>query len=114
MTDATVTSAFYLALIAVFILGVVVGRLTAGGRRRPQQGGYQPRRATAPAPSDLSIEENVARLTATDRARIERLLSDNQLIEAIKEIRIALGTGLKESKDMAEHMRDALRRGARQ
>jgi ribosomal protein L7/L12 len=48
------------------------------------------------------------RFSAADRARIEALLREDQLIQAIKLIREISGLGLKEAKDMAESIKRAL------
>lgn len=89
-----------LALLAAFIAGIVVGRLVLS--RSPK-----PPRATAvraPVAAGGSIDDQLAQLSLAERSSIDALIAEGRKIEAIKELRQALGCGLKEAKDMVDHI----------
>lgn len=49
-----------------------------------------------------STAANMARLTGAARAEVERLLDERRKIDAVKACREALGTGLRDSKDVVD------------
>ncbi|MDQ8700139.1 ribosomal protein L7/L12 [Hyphomicrobium sp. LHD-15] len=79
-----------LTLLLAFAIGIVIGRVTAGGRRE---------RHAQEASSDT-----IALPSAELRTEIETLLADDRKIEAIRVARAALGLGLKEAKDLVESL----------
>ena len=87
-------------LIAVCVAGFVAGRVTAA-LADPRRREARKRRAREAA---FAASENLERLTSSQRADIEELVAAGRKIEAVREIREALGVGLKESKDIADIM----------
>ena len=83
-----------LALVAAFLAGLVVGRLTgaAAGHRRSE------RKSRHAAPMATAAEA-VALLPEETRLEIEMLLADGRKIEAVRLCRAALGLDLAEAKD---------------
>jgi ribosomal protein L7/L12 len=58
----------------------------------------------------MTVDDALDALTPTERAAIEALLAQGHRIEAIKELRVALGTGQKEARDIAQELEDRLPR----
>ncbi len=85
-------------LIAAGVAGFVAGRVTAllGDPRRREERQRRAREAS------FTARENLERLTSSQRADIEKLVAARRKIDAIREIRAALGIGLKEAKDVAD------------
>lgn len=91
-----------LALIVAAVLGFALGRATAGAfDPRRQEARRQQKRQDA-----LSAADDLARLPAAKRDAIKRLVEDGRIIEAVRDIRGALGIGLKEAKDVADLIRE--------
>jgi ribosomal protein L7/L12 len=91
-----------LHLIAAALVGFITGRIVAaandpGRKADPKQ---QPRREAA------SAETNRDRLPPHVRSAIAKLLADGRIIEAVRDVRAALGIGLKEAKDVVDLMRE--------
>jgi ribosomal protein L7/L12 len=98
-----------LALIAAFLAGVVLGRLTAAAglpRRRERTQTHDAALATDTAGV-------LALLPAETRVEIDTLVADGRKIEAIRVCRAALGLGLKEAKDVIDLVETMNARGAR-
>ncbi len=85
-------------LIAAGVAGFVAGRATAalGDPRRREERQRRAREAS------FTARENLERLTSSQRADIEKLVAARRKIDAIREIRAALGIGLKEAKDVTD------------
>jgi ribosomal protein L7/L12 len=97
-----------LAVIAAFVAGVVVGRLTgaaADPRRREER---RARHSGATSPAEI-----VQLLPAETRIEIETLVADDRKIEAIRVCRAALGLDLKEAKEAVDLIERTTGRGAR-
>lgn len=99
----------FLALLAAFLAGFVLGRLT---------GTAVPRRSRATAPSHTvtpgtTTADVVALLPPETRIEVETLVADDRKIEAIRVCRAALGLGLKEAKDVVDFIERTGGRGAR-
>ena len=97
------------ALFALFV-GYILGRVHASAR--------DPRRVDekkrAAAVAERTADENLRQLTPDVRAKVETLISNDHIIEAIRDIRLALNIGLKEAKDVADLLKKKLpTRGAR-
>lgn len=98
-----------LAMIAAFVAGVVVGRLTGAGadpRRREE------RRAVRSSPP-TSAAHIIQLLPAETRIEIETLVADDRKIEAIRVCRATLGLDLQEAKDAVDLIERTSGRGAR-
>lgn len=96
----------WLLLALAALAGFVLGRWTARPRETPAQ------RATREATEKQTLEQQVRRLDATVGAEVRDLVGRGQSIEAIKRVREATGLGLKEAKDVVDHIRDTTRTGA--
>jgi ribosomal protein L7/L12 len=96
-----------LPLIAAFLAGIVVGRITAA-TALPRPG--KPDRKQRP---DMATSDMLALLPAETRFEIETLVADGRKIEAIRVCRAAIGLGLKEAKDVIDLVDAASGRGAR-
>ena len=79
------------AFIGAFVLGFIVGRIT-------KQSDEQPNRIERP----IAIE-----LPQDAEARINELVQQGRVIDAIKQLREATGLGLKESKEMVDRLRNS-------
>ena len=98
-----------LAILAALLLGFIAGRLTASLSHSPRQEA----RKHPKLDDGFAAQENLARLPEAVRARMETLIADDKMIEAIRDCRLELGLGLKEAKDVVDLMRDRTSRGAR-
>lgn len=58
-------------------------------------------------------EKNLSRLTGSTRKSLERLLAEDRIIEAVRDVRSATGLGLKEAKDVVDLMREGPPPGTR-
>ena len=76
--------------VGLFLLGLVVGRLTAP-RVRSETVHHHPARGAGGAESDRAVD-----------AEVEALLRAGRKLEAIKRHREAYGLGLREAKDAVE------------
>lgn len=102
-----------LALIAAFLAGFVLGRVTgAAAPHRSRERSSRPISAS-PISDGATTADVVALLPAETRIEIETLVADGRKIEAIRVCRAALGLGLKEAKDAVEHIESDIGRGAR-
>lgn len=101
-----------LALITAFVLGIAVGiRVrTSTHSSRHAASTRRARRDHAVPQQPMTVDDALDALTPTERAAIEALLAQGHRIEAIKELRVALGTGLKEARDIAQELEDRLPR----
>lgn len=83
----------FLAIVAVAALaGFALGRLSA---RQPGDGERTAARAA----------ENAVMLSANARGDVEKLIDENRVIEAVKLCREKTGLGLKEAKEVVDHIR---------
>lgn len=99
--DLTTPGYTLLELLAALVAGFVAGRLTAGaGDPRVKEAKRQQQRA-----ADLSVREAVHGLPPDVRAKIERLIAEDRIIEAIRDFRAATQLGLKEAKDAIDMIR---------
>lgn len=99
-----------LTLILAFLIGLLIGRITAGRNRSVR---HENETRTSRSEIQQSAETK-ALLTPELRAEVEALLAQDRKIEAIRVIRAALGLGLKEAKDLADLIeRGHTRGGAR-
>lgn len=96
----------WLLLALAALVGFVVGRWTARPRETPAQ------RASRQASEAVTLEQQVRRLDATIGAEVRALLAQDRYLEAIKRVREGLGLGLKEAKDLVDHIRGSVRTGA--
>ncbi len=92
-----------LAVLTALVTGILIGRITA-----VRSG---PHRADARRKRELNAKfdaaNNAARLSPETRERIERLVADGQLIEAVRICRDELGVDLREARDMVHHLQAA-------
>lgn len=98
-----------LSVIAAFILGFLVGRIT-GVATDPRRAEERKRRERAAA---ITAADNSMRLSEKARREIEQLISEQHLIEAIRVCRADLDLDLKDAKDTVEYLRAKASRGAR-
>jgi ribosomal protein L7/L12 len=98
-----------LHLLAALLAGFIIGRITAGTSDPRRREAKKREQRTA----ELAVREQVRTLPPDLRMRTERLLAEGKIIEAIRDVRLETGLGLKESKDLVELLRDETSRGAR-
>lgn len=80
---------FYISIIGAFIGGVIVGRIT--------------KQSDSPS---ARIEKPISEAVPEDvENRIKELASQGRQVEAIKLLRDSSDLGLKESKEMVEHLK---------
>ena len=84
-----------IALLVAFVIGIGIGRRSAGASGREE------RRLADQA----LAEENLGQLSMEQRAEVSRLLDERKLIEAVKYVRVQLSCGLKEAKDVVDRIR---------
>lgn len=99
-----------LTVLSALGVGYVLGRVHAAARdpRRAEE------RKRATLAAGHTADDNLRKLSADVRPKIESLIGEGKLIEAIREVRLALNIGLKEGKDVVDLMREkAPSRGAR-
>jgi ribosomal protein L7/L12 len=97
-----------LTLIFAFLIGLLIGRITAGGNRSAR---HENEAQTNQSEIQRSAAETAALLSPELRAEVEALLAQDRKIEAIRVIRAALGFGLKEAKDLADLIEQGHPRG---
>ncbi len=98
-----------LHILAVLLTGIIIGRLTAGSRDpRRREARKQQHRA-----AEMSTRERAVQMSPQVRASTEALLANGQVIEAIRDVRLATGLGLKEAKDLVDLINNQTSRGAR-
>ncbi|WBT40021.1 ribosomal protein L7/L12 [Hyphomicrobium sp. DMF-1] len=97
-----------LPMLMLFVAGFIVGRATAPARAARQSRDIE----TSPAPAKSSADLLDA-LPADTQANVRLLLGSGRKIEAIRDVRHALGIGLTEAKDLVEHIEASMSRGAR-
>lgn len=96
-------------LVAAAIVGFIVGRITAAAGD-PVRAEAKKRRKQEDA---RSAQADLDRLPRHVRTEVEKLLADGRIIEAVRDVRAALGLGLKEAKDVVDLLRATIeRRGA--
>ncbi len=92
-----------LAVLTALVIGILIGRITAVR--------FNPYRANERRKRELSgrfdAANNAARLLPETRERIERLVAEGQLIEAVRICREELDASLREARDVVNHMRTA-------
>lgn len=98
-----------LTVVAAFIVGVLVGRIT-GIASDPRRAEERRRRERAAA---ISAADHAARLSPDARREIESLIAEDHIIEAIRVCRADLNLDLKDARDAIEHLRAKVSRGAR-
>ena len=101
MIEAAGPYSLFTVLLALFV-GYVIGRVH-GAARDPRRAGEKKRVALAAAHSTNDI---VRRMPEDVRRNAEKLIAEGKLIEAIRDVRVALNIGLKEAKDAVEKIRD--------
>ena len=89
-----------LDLAAAGVIGFVVGRMTAG-RNDPRRQEQQKRQAQE---YERAIRALALKLSPAASAAARRHGLNGELIQAVKLVREDLGCGLKEAKDVAEHL----------
>lgn len=94
--DSPVSSILILAAIAAVIMFKQRGKSPA-----PKSGGFQKRND-----GREEAERNLRRLKGSARTAIDKLLAEDRIIEAVRDIRAALGIGLKEAKDVVDLLRE--------
>lgn len=101
-----------LALIAAFLVGFVLGRITGtAGPRHPRT---RPHHASPHTTrTHTTTADTAALLPPETRIEIETLVADGRKIEAIRVCRAALGVDLKEAKETVELIETSAGRGAR-
>lgn len=97
-----------LALVAAFLAGLVVGRLTAVTKIPRRE-----RTRTQNIDRKLDASEALALLPPETRIEIGGLVAEGRKIEAIRLCRAALGIGLEEAKDAIALIETTDTRGAR-
>lgn len=100
----------YPAMLVLFALfaGYVLGRVHAAASD-PRRAEERKRAALAAA---HAAEAHVRRLSPDVRRKLEDLISQGKRIDAIRDVRTALGIGLKEAKETVEKLRDGMPGGA--
>lgn len=96
----------WLLLALAALAGFALGRWTARPRETPAQ------RATREATATLTLEQQLRRLDDTIGSEVRGLIAQDRYLEAIKRVREGLGLGLKEAKDLVDHIRGSVRTGA--
>lgn len=104
MQQLSTTPWFLLALVALF--GVLVGRWTAQTRETRAQ------RAGRAASAVVTLEQLLCRRDDAVGGDVRDLIGRGQHIGAMERVRETLGLGLKEAKDLVDHIRDSTRTGA--
>lgn len=91
----------WLLVAAVGIVCFLLGRATA--QKRDDERAEQKLRDAEAAQLSFGT------LTAANQSDVDRLVTENKMIEAIKLVREQTGLGLKESKDVVDIRRKALK-----
>lgn len=96
-------------VLAVFVVGYIFGRVHAAVRdpRRAEE------RRKQQASAERGTEERYSALSPDLRQKLELLVGDGRIIEAVKELRLLTGCGLKEAKDVIDLIAARSSRGAR-
>lgn len=97
-----------LNVIMAFVIGFTIGRTTAPARTLRQE--QETPGESAPV---KSVADLLAALPPETVADVRILLASDRKIEAIRDVRLALGIGLTEAKDLVEHIEASTSRGAR-
>lgn|GEM_PF-6223683 len=101
-----------------FVLGFTIGRGARGRRRDDTYGLPMESPADGRARRMQALKDKSARkaaikpeleLTGIESVRIDKLIKENQKLEAIKAVKIATGTSLKNAKDYVDARADELR-----
>lgn len=92
-----------LTVLTALVIGILIGRITAA-RSNPHRAEQQRRREQA---ARLDATDNLAHLSPETRDRIERLVAEGQLIDAVRTCREELDLGLKEARDVVGLVRTA-------
>jgi ribosomal protein L7/L12 len=96
-------------VVGVLVFGYVIGRTHAAWR--------DPRRAEERRKQNheeqRTADERLRALAPELRARVELLLAEGRILEAVRDVRDGLSCGLKEAKDVVDLARDARGGGAR-
>ena len=99
-----------LTVLFALAVGYILGRVHAAARD-PRRAEDKKRAAHA---AERTADENLRSLAPDVRAKVEALIARDHVIEAIRDIRLALDIGLKDAKDVADLLKDKLpARGAR-
>jgi hypothetical protein len=96
-------------LFAVLVAGYILGRVHAFWRD-PK---LREQRRKQKLADERTVEERLRSLSPDVRANVDRLMAEGKKIEAIRDLRLATGWGLKESKDVVELADHQSSRGAR-
>jgi ribosomal protein L7/L12 len=89
-----------LILAGLVFLVLLVMAMRPRGRSDDLMAVPRPRVQRVAVPAGQKLE-----LSSETRVEVERLLANGQVINAIKLVREATGSGLKEAKDMVDQMR---------
>ena len=89
-----------LILAGLVFLVLLVMAMRPRGRSDDLMAAPRPRMQRAAVPTGQKLE-----LSSETRVEVERLLTNGQVINAIKLVREATGSGLKEAKDAVDEMR---------
>ena len=92
-----------LILAGLVFLVLLVMAMRPRGRSDDLMGVPRPRAVRAPSRTVQSGQK--LEFPAETRMEVERLLADGQVINAIKLVREATGSGLKDAKDAVDEMR---------
>lgn len=60
-----------------------------------------------------AAERNLRKLSGSTRTALEKLLAEDRIIEAVRDVRAATGLGLKEAKDVVDLLREGPPPGSR-
>ena len=108
MNPAYATSTI-LELLAVAAFGYFIGRLHAAWRD-PHAREERRRRASQ---AKLTAAANAGRLDSETRRKAEQMLDGGHKLDVVRLVRTKLNLGLKEAKDVTDHLDEAARRTGR-
>ena len=95
------------------LVGFILGAIVVGLMQRRGTATAKPSTGNTFVDQQKAAEKLLGKLSGKARRDIEQLLSEDRIIEAVRDVRQELGVGLKEAKDVVDLMNARQSRGAR-